>query len=71
MSVDEHQRAHDAQLELLDELPLKAAEHTQAYQKRIARAKIYKKTNLTILFAYRYYIGYRVECLIGKIPHFR
>jgi len=53
MSVDEHQRAHLAQLELLDELRLKAVEHTQAYQKR---AQIYKKTILFFFLLVLYWI---------------
>ena len=41
MSEREHQESLLAQLELLDEKRLKAAEHTQVYQKRLS--KFYQK----------------------------
>ena len=41
MSDSEHRESLLAQLELLDEKRLKAAEHTQVYQKRLS--KFYQK----------------------------
>lgn len=38
LPIDKRREALLAQLELLDELRLKAAEHVQAYQRRISRS---------------------------------
>lgn len=63
MSVDEHQRAHLAQLELLDELRLKAAERAHSSLASVLRSEQAGLVRIAVLVC----MSFRVHVARSKI----